>query len=341
MKIFVLSTVSIGVDIINILKQHLKISGIIGLRPQKSCSNIAGYLHLGEFCKENLIPFFEVTSYSMSESADRKLLEQLDIDVLLVSGWQRLVPEWLIHHCKVAVIGSHGSPYGIAGGRGRSPQNWSLLMGKTDFFISIFKIDKGIDSGDVIAEKRFDISTWDDIRSTYNKVSWLTANMIVEAIRNKCLESNKLIPQTQEPRYFPMRTREDGELDWSRTNEEIYNFIRALTRPYPGAYSRIEASEIIIWRAKPFNVFSAQTYSPGTVVRVFQDQSFLVSTSSGFLQVDDYEIQPGSEFRLEPGMTLGSVCFRDQMKRIIERHMQKYPELVLADDVLNLAVKQL
>jgi UDP-4-amino-4-deoxy-L-arabinose formyltransferase/UDP-glucuronic acid dehydrogenase (UDP-4-keto-hexauronic acid decarboxylating) len=337
LKIFVLSTIDAGVDIINILKQQLKISGVVGLADQKNTHQISGYFHLGDYCKKNSIPFHEVKNYSMKDEEDKILLESLNIDVLIVAGWQRLIPKWLINHCRISVIGAHGSPYGIAGGRGRSPQNWSILMGKKEFYISIFKIDEGIDSGDIIEERKYEISVWDDIRSSYNKVVWLTGQMIIDAILSKRIETNRLIPQDLKPRYFPQRTREDGEIDWNRTNEEVHNFIRALTHPYPGAYSKIGGKEIIIWCVKPFDVFTVKNYEPGTIVKVYNYGAFMVSTARGFIQVDNYTVKDNIDFKFEEGMVFSSVKFIDQMKNIIERHIQKYPSLTLAEDLLNLS----
>jgi len=337
LNIYFLSTLEIGADALNILRERVKIAGVIGLGAQRNVDQIAGYLHLGAYCEENDIKFYEAMDYSLNNNHDKDMLKDVSIDVLIVAGWQRLVPKWLIDQCRISTIGAHGGPYGITGGRGRSPQNWSLIMGKKEFYISIFKIDEGIDSGDIIDEKKFEISAWDDIKSSYNKVVWLISHMIVDNILEQGIEGGQLTPQDPAPRYFPQRTREDGEIDWNRSSEDIYNFIRALTKPYPGAYSRTGLSELIIWRAKPFSIFSSKKYPAGTIVKKYNDGTFMVSTSDGFIQVDEYTVKGGDDAVIKPGLVLNSSNFKDQMNRIIERHTRKYPLLPLTDDILNLS----
>ena len=116
---------------------------------------------------------------------DKNKLLNTNIDILIVAGWQRLIPEWLIQHCKICVIGSHGSPLGITKGRGRSPQNWALIMGMESFEISIFQIDKGIDSGRIFNTKSFKYSAFDDIKTSYYKVCMLISQMLIELIKSK------------------------------------------------------------------------------------------------------------------------------------------------------------
>ena len=81
-------------------------------------------------------------------------------------------------------MGAHGSPLGITKGRGRSPQNWALILGLSTFYISIFKIDPGIDSGQIIETRSFTYSDFDDIKTSYYKVCLLTADMIINNLKS-------------------------------------------------------------------------------------------------------------------------------------------------------------
>ena len=114
--------------------------------------------------------------------ADKKKLISKEIDILVVAGWQRLIPDWLIDHVEIAVLGGHGSAEGITAGRGRSPQNWALIMGKEHFTISLFRIDSGVDTGPVLLERTFNYSDFDDIQTSYFKTSWLMSDMLVELL---------------------------------------------------------------------------------------------------------------------------------------------------------------
>lgn len=239
MNIYVLSTLEMGIDVTDILKKSLKIQGLIGLSERQQTNAISGYRYLKGYCDDNNFSFIEMDNYSLSNPKDKEKLLSLDIDILIVAGWQRLIPKWLIEHCKICAIGSHGSAYGITGGRGRSPQNWALLTGRKEFYISIFKIDEGADSGQIIDTRKFVLSDLDDIKTSYYRTNWLIANMIVENVNKQKISGLSFQEQQGEPQYLPQRFPEDGEIDWSRMSHRIYNSVRALTKPYPGAFSYV------------------------------------------------------------------------------------------------------
>jgi methionyl-tRNA formyltransferase len=336
MKIYILNTLEIGINSINILKKNLDISGVIGLSERDDSDKISGYKYLKRYCHDNNLQFIEVESYTLSSHSDKEKLLNLNIDILIVSGWQRLIPSWLIGHCNECVIGSHGSVHGITGGRGRSPQNWALLLGKKEFYISIFKIDEGIDSGSIIDTKSFVLSELDDIKTSYYKVSWLTSHMIIDSINNKRLFAENAVKQEGEARYLPQRLPEDGEIDWSRTSKEIYDFIRALTKPYPGAFSYIgKEGKIVIWKGIPFEINdNSCAFKYGEIVKLYDNSDLLVKTGDSFLLIDDYT--GSSEGCIREGSILLSRCFEDQISNIIDRHYRKYPQLILSDDILSL-----
>jgi methionyl-tRNA formyltransferase len=337
-NIYILNTLEIGINTINILNRHLDILGIIGLSARDSSDAISGYVYQKGFCKKNHLNFIPVEKYSLSDPSDQDKLLKLDIDVLIVAGWQRLIPPWLISHCNSCVIGSHGSVSGITGGRGRSPQNWALLLGKNKFDISIFKIDKGIDSGPVLDTRTFAISDFDDIRTTYYKVSWLTSRMIIDTIKDNKLSPASGIEQEGDARYLPQRLPEDGQIDWSRSSKQIYDLIRALTRPYPGAFSFLGERKLVVWKARPFEMpQGGDDYKPGGIACLYVNGDMLVKTGDSFLLIEDYSWTPeGKDQPAEVGDILAPFSFLDQMRLIVARHYEKYPDLILSDDILNL-----
>lgn len=338
MNIFILNTLSIGQDTIDFLSKEIKISGIIGLSKRDASDIISDYTYQKQYCETKKIPFIKVSDYSLKNESDKESLSKLDIDILIVTGWQRLVPEWLIKQCKICVIGSHGSPFGITGGRGRSPQNWALILGSKEFFISIFKIDAGIDSGEVIDTKKFDLSPHDTIKTSYYKVSMLTARMIAEAITSgKILENSFQEQDNEEAFYLPQRKPEDGEIDWNRSSLEIFNFIKALTKPYPGAYTQLINKKVVIWSGIPFSISEeSKDIEPGTIVKIYNKNDLLVKTKDSYFLVEDYS----SDVIPSAGDKFSSADFNNQMDEIIERHQSKYPDLKIAPSILNAAQRK-
>lgn len=334
MNIFIINTVGSGLDTIDLLKNNIPIKGIIGLSERNPGDKISDYVYQSEFCDEAQLNFIEVESYTLTNEKDKDTLLSLDIDVLIVAGWQRLLPEWLIAHCKVCAIGAHGSPFSITGGRGRSPQNWALLLGLKHFFISIFSVDKGIDSGKIIDTRKFYYNEHDDIRSSYHKVSLLVADMIIENINNGKIEAQNFLEQKESDAfYFPKRTPDDGYIDWSLDSEDIYNLIRGLTRPYPGAMTKVQSQIITIYKAIPFNLELSKSYRPGEIAMKFHNGDFLVATRDSFLLVTEYS---GDLSKAKINDMLESVSRKDQFQTIVNRHTSRYPTNRVTEVVMKL-----
>jgi len=340
MNVYVLNTLGIGEDTIELISHEIKIKGVIGLSKRDRTDKISDYSFQGHLSKKMGIQFVEVSSYTLSDEKDKEILLNLDIDVLIISGWQRLIPDWLIQHCSICAIGSHGSPLGITKGRGRSPQNWALIMGMESFEISIFQVDKGIDSGRIFASKKFNYTAFDNIKTSYYKVCLLTSRMIIDLLNTPNFIEKEYQQQTEDDaEYFPQRTPDDGRIDWNRSNNEIRNLIRALTKPYPGATSSFKGNTIKIWDAIPFDIdIPIERYRIGEIVKIFNNRDFLVRTKESLLLVIDYELDVNS-IELKSGMILESVIFNNQMKAIIDRHQNKYSNLTISTVIKTFANK--
>ena len=102
----------------------------------------------------------------------------------------------------------------------------------------------------------------------------------------------KLTPQPTnvEPTYYPKRTPQDGIIDWNKSTEEIYNLIRAVTHPFPGAFSFLSKSKVYIWQAQPFDTkILYPDKLNGEIVEVFHNNKFVVKTSDSSLLVTEFE----------------------------------------------------
>ena len=339
MNIYILSTNEARLEAITKIKKEFVVKGLIGLYKRKTEDKISGYFYMKPFCAKNKLEFVSVDNYELKNKKDKTKLLGLQIDLLLVLGWQRLIPEWLIKQCKIGVIGVHGSATGITSGRGRSPQNWALIMGKEKFYLSIFFINTGIDEGAIIDTKTFSLSEFDTIKISYYKDNLLTAQMIIDNLKNGRILKKQARVQSGKASYLPQRTPEDGAIDWTRSVKNVYNFIRALTKPYPGAFSKTVKFKMIIWQAQPLPINKEQdcnNLKPGTIFKIFPNNWLLIKTLDQNILVTDYVIEP-KNIILKEGQVLPSVNFKRQMKKIITRHQIKYPILPLAKEIIKLA----
>lgn len=333
-RLWIMCATANGIDLARLLHGRVPVHGLIGLSGRPATEAISNLARIADVGRELGVETVEVDRYDLKSDTDRTRLMSHDMDVLVLAGWQRLVPEWLLTHCRLAAIGIHGSARGIAGGRGRSPQNWALLMGDPSFEVSIFFARAGADDGPVIASRKFPLTPMDDIRSSHYKVSLCAADMIVEALTTGALADGRAVEQPRQAYYLPQRRPEDGALDWSRSAHQLYDFVRALTRPYPGAFSLLGEATVRIWRGRPVET-PGPMGQPGEVVARLGEHDFVVATGNGLFLVDDWEAMP--EIAIRVGDILSSVIFVEQMRRIVDRHYAIQPDAPLCPSVLELA----
>lgn len=330
MNIYILNATHNGKLMTELLCEKMEIKGIIGLSNVYGRKNTPEYFDYDGFCEERQLEYVAVDTYTLNTSDDKERLSAMEIDLVIIGSWQRLLPKWLIEQCTYGIIGAHGSPDGITGGRGRSPQNWALLLGKKQFELSIFWVDIGIDSGAVIDTRRFAIDETDDILVSYIKVNLLKTEMIIQNIRNGNIVNHRGTIQNAEGFYLPKRTKADGMIDWNRSCKDIYYMVRALTKPYPGAYTIYNNEEYIIWQARPVNLsIGFEDRKNGEIVSIIDGQS-IVKCQEGYLLIQDVE----GVADLFKGMIFISCNFRKQMQDIVDRHRNKY-NVPIADMILK------
>src|SRR5688572_21829048 len=110
------------------------VASLITLSPEQGQRHeVAGYLDLAPFARAHAISLYQAQDYGLKGETDRAVLGALPIDVLLVLGWQRLIPDWLLSKLGVGAFGMHGSSERLPAGRGRSPLNWSIIQGRRSF----------------------------------------------------------------------------------------------------------------------------------------------------------------------------------------------------------------
>ena len=293
-----------------LIKNKFQVDYCITITPEKAIEQkVAGYIDLEPFLQEYKIPVKRVSKYNLDSKEDKEILKSLHIDIIFCMGWQRLIPEWLLNNLSVGAFGMHGSNKPLPHGRGRSPLNWSLIQNKKIFFTHLFQYLPGVDDGPIIGCLKFDINPWDDCNTLHLKnllaMSKLCEKHLPDLLENKV----NSIPQNKiEPSYFPKRSMEDGIIFWEDSMIDIYNLIRAVTKPFPGAFSFInndKEKKIIIWNAIPFDTrleWENKTY--GEILEIFNDGTFIVMCADGVVLIKEYTYENKSE--LIEGNILGS-----------------------------------
>lgn len=275
----------------DLLKNGIEISYFVTITSEKATQQkVAGYKSFDSLAKKYNIPVYYAKKYSLKAPEDLAFFEEHKFDLLLQGGWQRLFPDTILNTLSIGAIGIHGSADFLPRGRGRSPINWSLIENKTRFIIHFFLIKPGIDDGDIFHYETFDILPWDTCKTLYYKNSLTTINTLKKYIPKLLNNEITLIPQQGEPTYYPKRTADDGVIDWNKNLFDIYNLIRAITKPYPGAFTFLDGNKVTIWNAQPFDTrISYPEKSIGEVIDIFDGGDIVVNALGGLLLIREYE----------------------------------------------------
>ena len=253
---------------------------------------ISGYYDYRPLAEKHNIPVYSPRAYTLDHPEDQRFFSEHRFDLLVQGGWQRLFPENVLETLSVGALGLHGSADRLPKVRGRSPMNWSLIEGKERFLMHLFMIKPGVDDGDVLGVLPFDINAHDDIRTLYYKYAISYRELLLAYLPDILAGTAQVQSQIGEPSYYPKRSPEDGRIDWETMDlTQIYNFIRAQTKPYPGAFGTIGGRDIRIWKARPFDTrLDAHTPSApyGSVVEEF-DGVLIIRCRGGLLLLDEWE----------------------------------------------------
>lgn len=291
-RIVMCGCAEIGQNLISaLLREGVHFSHFVILSPEQGRSHsVSGYADLRPLAERHGIPVYVPKTYALTDPEDVGFFRAHKFDLLIQGGWQRLFPMAVLETLSIGAVGVHGSSDLLPKGRGRSPLNWSLIEGRKRFLLQLFLMKPGADDGDVFAVEDFDITAFDDIETLYFKVAIATRRLLLRHLPDLLAGRARFRPQVGEPSYYPKRTPEDGRIDWQTMDVyQVYDFVRAQTRPYPGAFAPIGEATLRIWKARPFDTrldYPGAAY--GEVVERFGDR-MVVNCRGGLLLVEDYE----------------------------------------------------
>jgi methionyl-tRNA formyltransferase len=226
-----------------------KLDLIITLKDYKA-KNKSGRIYLDEIASKNNVPLFKINNINDKEVIDT--LIKYDIDWLFIIGWSQIAKKELLNAPKKGCIGMHPTLLPI--GRGRAAIPWAIIKGLDKTGVTMFKLDEGVDTGDIITQGEIKLDSEITATELYDKVNAMHIRLINEKWDD--IISNNIYPIKQDNELatqWPGRNPEDGEIKLNMTVNEALTLIRATTKPYPGAYFMRNNKKIIIWKAKVSN----------------------------------------------------------------------------------------
>lgn len=276
-------------------KEICPVDLVITISPEVTKKNdVSGYKGLSILTEKYGIPVHEADSYFLTDEKTQTFLRENTFDIGISMGWQRLIPGSVLDRFRYGIYGFHGNAGYLPFGRGRSPLNWSIILGDSRFNLNLFRYDEQADSPNVFATEMFSITPHDDIRTAQYKNMICSKSLIRKLL--KAYQSGTIEIRTTSKDYdswYKKRTPADGKIDLKARTREIYNLIRGVAAPFPGAFAFLGEEKVTIWEAHPFDeMIDFSAFEPGEVIDVFDDKPIL-RTVDGSLLIDRYETQSG------------------------------------------------
>ena len=192
-------------------------------------------------------------------------IAKLNPDYIFSFYYRNLLSEPLLATASKGAFNLHGSL--LPKYRGRAPANWVLVNGETETGVTLHRMVKRADAGAIVAQQKVIIERSDTGLSLHAKLRDAAANLLRDALPQ--LAAGKLSETAQDESqatYFGRRTAADGKLEWKNPAQELFNLVRAVTQPYPGAFCAVGEHKLIVWQADVIK--GNEGLAPGRVISV-------------------------------------------------------------------------
>ena len=179
----------------------------------------------------------------------RAQLTSLQPDAIIVVGYGRIIPQWMLDLPPLGNINLHASL--LPKYRGAAPIQWAVANGETVTGVTTMRIDAGLDTGDILQQQQLAIAPNDTAETLAPRLAAIGADLMVDTLR--ALQSGTIHPRPQDnsqATLAPILKKEDGLVDFSRSATDISNRIRGF-QPWPGAYTKFRGKTLQIIKARP------------------------------------------------------------------------------------------
>ncbi len=260
---------------------------------------------VAQMCAEHDLPVFAPSDVNHPLWVER--IQKLAPDIIFSFYYRHMLAQSILDIPRVGAFNLHGSL--LPRYRGRAPANWVLANGETETGVTLHKMINRPDAGDIVAQKVVPITAADTALTLHNKLRDATTSLLQSTL--PAMKAGDIQLQAQDETkasYFGRRTPADGEIHWHKSARDINNLVRAVTQPYPGAFSFAGDRKLIVWQA---SVCPAQAtpHTPGTIISV---NPLRIACGDGVLEILAGQSEQGlfirgNQLALELGLTEGTV----------------------------------
>lgn len=268
------------------------------------------YASVKETAQRYRVPVYQPAKVSSPEYVD--IIKKLNPQVIFSFSWRQMLSTEILAIPEYGCINMHGAF--LPKYRGFTPVTWVIIQGESKTGITLHYMVQKADAGDIIAQAEVAIDFKDTGQTLYDKITEAGVRLFQETypkIKNRT--APRIRQNEKEATYFGRRTPEDGIIDWNKSAQQLYNWVRALTHPYPGAFTYLYGKQLHIWKTEMAEQAGVHG-KPGEIIRQ-GDRGLFVATGSGSLLVTslqpagskEYRGSEVSDFVREQGLDSGTV----------------------------------
>lgn len=228
-------------------------------------------------------------------------LAALKPDLILSAYYRSMISERILALARLGGFNVHGSL--LPKYRGRAPINWAILHGETRIGMTLHRMIRRADAGAIVDQAAVEIGPRETAAEAYRKALPCARRVLARQIDALLAGTARETPQDDaQATYFGGRRLEDGRIAWTQTSAQIFNLIRAVTDPYPGAFTDIGPARLMVWWAEPGIVATCgRRGAPGEILSL---EPFVVATADGALELTKTEWRGPAAPTLRTGQIL-------------------------------------
>lgn len=257
-------------------------ANVVGVVTKKKSKYNSDAADIGKFCEVNGLDY--IYTKNANDEETKAYIAKKQPELILCLGWSQLLDDELLRIPSKGCIGFH--PAALPNNRGRHPLIWALALGLTETASSLFMLDPQADRGAVISQEKIVIDYEDDATTLYEKVMERAVLQLEDVLINF---DDKLrmayVQKESEGNVWRKRGKSDGQIDWRMSSRNIYNLVRALTKPYVGAHLTYKEQDYKVWKVREIPTQEYLNIEPGKVVEITKENTIIVKAGENLIEI--------------------------------------------------------
>lgn len=304
MKYILFACGQVGAAAVEILLSNVKVEFVF-IEKEHAHESIKYYEEIERKCKSHHVNY----AINADNSSIQQISKEINPDYIMSFGYRRMINPEICATAKRACIGSHFAP--LPRYRGFAPLNWVLINGETETAVNTFFLDASVDAGNILQRESVIIEDADDINTLTAKCVVAFKRVLLNTIEMTESGCPTGIEQDHsKATYTCSRSPDDGEIDWGKSSRDIYNLVRALTYPMPGAFTYMNGEKLYVWKCRVVDELPYEGRIPGRVIQIVPNSGVKVLSADGSILIEECSLleserKPATEVIKSMRLTLG------------------------------------